>query len=535
MLQKQNRIIMNYKIFLIFSSIIVFSGFIPSVMGHGIGYEILRPQQLGDRMVALEITSSQYEDPDNPDREIQFALFDVDTGITERDVTFEVTARKGNMMLFEDSFKATDGIFVFVLLPDDSNEITLTQENQASFFDSLMGSKKEVILVKGEPFKTGGLYTFDVKTSTPNSEPLEWFVGLSIPDRTFYEINDPNFGIEEFSIVTYYDVISDFQYDPAKREISFSMPFFWDLDNINQTSVVHEEMVMKKTFGDMMVAEYTALVNGHEVSDYTVTIDEFSEVQRIVHIVLNQKELLELYDKQNGNADGMDFILKPKSKDTPLSTVTGNGQYRISLDWEPEEIKSDSSVTLSFEITDVFLKGRPVLADYDLSLIHDGNVFYETSGTTTGEKGIPNEVSVVIPKDVSGPVMVQFDNLNGNSLARVGLPIVVNRIHAEAEEIIIPDWVRNNAGWWSQGEIKDSDFASGIEFMIKNEIIKVPIESTGEKTSDVAIPDWVRNNAGWWSQGEITDKDFASGIQYLITKGIISVWYFIHILELSHF
>ena len=59
--------------------------------------------------------------------------------------------------------------------------------------------------------------------------------------------------------------------------------------------------------------------------------------------------------------------------------------------------------------------------------------------------------------------------------------------------------------------------------MIKKEIIKVPIKSTGEQATDVVIPDWVRNNAGWWSQGEITDKDFASGIQYLMTKGIISV------------
>ena len=523
MLQKQNRKIMNYKILLIFFGVLVLSGFMPNVMGHGIGYEILPAQQSGDKMVALEITSSQYEDPDNPDREIQFSLFDVDTGITERDVTFEVTAKKGDRVLFENSFKTTDGIFVFVLLPDDSNEITLTQENQASFFDSLLGAKKEVIHVKGSPFKTGGLYTFDVKTSTPNSEPLEWFVGLSIPDRTFYEIDDPNFGIEEFSIVTYYDLISDFQYDPAKKEISFSMPFFWDLDNINQTSVIHQEMVMKKTFGDMMVAEYTALVNGYEVSDYTITIDEFSEVQRIVHIVLNQKELLELYEKQNGNADGMDFVLKPKSKDTPLSTVTGNGQYRIALEWEPEEIKSDSNVKLSFEVTDVFLRGRPVLADFDLFLIHDGNVIYQTSGTTTGERDVPTQVDVMIPKDVSGPVTIQFANLNGNSLARVGLPIVVDRIHLESDDVVIPDWVRNNAGWWSQGEIEDSDFASGIEFLIKKEIIKVPIQSSGEKITDVSIPDWVRNNAGWWSQGEITDKDFASGIQYLVTKGIISV------------
>ena len=37
------------------------------------------------------------------------------------------------------------------------------------------------------------------------------------------------------------------------------------------------------------------------------------------------------------------------------------------------------------------------------------------------------------------------------------------------------------------------------------------------------IPVWIKNNAGWWSQDLISDKDFASGIQYLVSVGIISV------------
>jgi len=37
------------------------------------------------------------------------------------------------------------------------------------------------------------------------------------------------------------------------------------------------------------------------------------------------------------------------------------------------------------------------------------------------------------------------------------------------------------------------------------------------------IPEWIKNNAGWWSQGLISDDDFINGIQYLIQVGIISV------------
>ena len=92
-----------------------------------------------------------------------------------------------------------------------------------------------------------------------------------------------------------------------------------------------------------------------------------------------------------------------------------------------------------------------------------------------------------------------------------------------SNEISIPDWVRNNAGWWSDGAITDNDFASGLEYMIRENIIKVPTTSSGQSTENAIIPDWVRNNAGWWSEGLISDEDFANGIQFLIQQGIISV------------
>ena len=37
------------------------------------------------------------------------------------------------------------------------------------------------------------------------------------------------------------------------------------------------------------------------------------------------------------------------------------------------------------------------------------------------------------------------------------------------------------------------------------------------------IPDWVKNNAKWWSEGLINDEDFVHGVQHLIKNGIIRV------------
>jgi len=36
------------------------------------------------------------------------------------------------------------------------------------------------------------------------------------------------------------------------------------------------------------------------------------------------------------------------------------------------------------------------------------------------------------------------------------------------EERTIPYWVKNNAGWWAEDKISDSDFISGIEYLLKN-------------------------------------------------------------------
>lgn len=85
----------------------------------------------------------------------------------------------------------------------------------------------------------------------------------------------------------------------------------------------------------------------------------------------------------------------------------------------------------------------------------------------------------------------------------------------------IPQWIKNNAAWWSEGTINDSDFLYGIEYLIQKNILKIQgVESKSQSTD--FIPLWIRHNAQWWSSGLISDEDFLSGIKYLIEAGIIS-------------
>ncbi len=93
---------------------------------------------------------------------------------------------------------------------------------------------------------------------------------------------------------------------------------------------------------------------------------------------------------------------------------------------------------------------------------------------------------------------------------------------ANGQETQIPVWIKNNAKWWYEGKITDSDFVKGVSYLIQNNIIRIqPVHSTNIKEN--TIPSWIKNNAGWWANGTISNNEFISGIQYLLNAGIFFV------------
>jgi len=113
---------------------------------------------------------------------------------------------------------------------------------------------------------------------------------------------------------------------------------------------------------------------------------------------------------------------------------------------------------------------------------------------------------------------------------------VITQQGIDAPVIPIPEWVKKNAGWWSDGTMNDDTFTNAIEFLIEKQILDIPMkENISEVPKDkekhefeeivevIPIPDWIKNNAGWWSDGTINDDAFVSAIQYLVEQGIIDV------------
>ena len=100
----------------------------------------------------------------------------------------------------------------------------------------------------------------------------------------------------------------------------------------------------------------------------------------------------------------------------------------------------------------------------------------------------------------------------------IGLSTSQITISSSWAEPAIPSWIKNNAGWWADGMITEDEFLKGIEYLINNNIILIYDTTIDEKaftptdtSATKRVPDWVKNNAGWWAEDLIKDYDFLNG------------------------
>ena len=497
------------------------------VYGHGVGSEIFPPVELDGKLVSVEVSSSTKDDVENDDQQISISLIDFDSKTTLRDVTFLIKSERGEQFLFEKEFKADNGFLVFNFISEDTNSIIVDEKDSGEdFFSSLLGLESRLIDVKGPKLSEGGLYKLDISIITANgySEkleiPLVFNAGISIAQTTTHNFIDPSFGQQNIQVVTYYDEISNFQYEPELKQISFSMPFEWTPSNIEQTSVVHQEIIIPKEFGALLLSGFSMSVNGIELSDDIVNVDDFFTEGRVVHFIIYQKELLNIFENSS-NQNGMNFIIKPDRDYTHLSSVTENGQFRILASWEPEILESNSDAKIIFDVTDIFLKNKPVSTNYEFSITQDGELFFEQNGISSDSKTEHNIADFIIPDNLSGIVNLNFNNLGGNEFATTSIPIMIHK-NTTNDSALIPDWIREDALLWSEEKITDDKFTDIINYLIKNEIITIS-ENQFDAMEVNKIPSWIRTTTGWWTDAQIDDKTFVESLEFLVKKSIIPI------------
>jgi len=190
------------------------------------------------------------------------------------------------------------------------------------------------------------------------------------------------------------------------------------------------------------------------------------------------------------------------------------------------------------------VKQKPIIQDWDKDGISDKEDLCRTQAEVYNDyidwDGCPDtaegQILVTLDDDNDGilnhldqcPNMPEvyngFKDNDGCPDAILGNPKNLKLIQND-DSSKLPYWVKNNAKWWSEGSISNSDFLEGIKYMIKEDIVKISDVSpkSGSATAD-DIPYWIKKNAGWWADGLINEDEFIRNIQYLISNKIIEVY-----------
>ena len=214
----------------------------------------------------------------------------------------------------------------------------------------------------------------------------------------------------------------------------------------------------------------------------------------------------------------------------PVVKPTSGGTLNISFETDPSSPNPGDQTQLKIN----FLKGTSVQPhiDYKLSVMEGSNQICGTPVLHTAEGSIT--VPCMLPDTSTYQIIVEVDGILFQpippetatftlTVGNVTLPSTTNQTTSNTTGITkIPNWVKNTAGWWASGQVGDSDFIKGIQYLIQQGIMQVPNQGQSTATGQ-PIPSWIKHNAGWWANGSIGDTDFVKGIQWLITNGIIVV------------
>ena len=263
------------------------------------------------------------------------------------------------------------------------------------------------LTVAGPVLTEGGLYHFGIEIFgidnvrnifKPENAP-RFDSYLSIGDVFTTNLTHGN---DKFNstLISYYDKIRNFTFEPKDLRAEWTMPFNWNLSRIKSQNIfVHEEFRVPKSFNEFSNSSiFNATVNGQPVVGRSLAIDPFTyEKALVIHFLLNKNDIIKLAENNqvvaNSN-NSMNFTLRPlanQSQKTSVDMVTDTGGIHASLLWNPTPPVIGQN-TLNINFSDA-LSGNRLNADvnYDLSIRNSKGEEIVRKNNITAINGISNQ------------------------------------------------------------------------------------------------------------------------------------------------
>jgi hypothetical protein len=291
-------------------------------------------------------------------------------------------------LLMRDLFHSPTGPLKLKINPTSSESITVFGSTEP--FLGGWTSETGDITINGPLLLEGGLYHFAIEIFgidnprnifTPENAPRfdSW---LSVGDVYRNDIIDSGKKYNT-TLISYYDQIQNFKYDSQQSNMSWIMPFNWDLKRIQDNNIfVHEEIKIPKTLTKFSeVNAFDAVVNGNPLVGRSIALDPFTEENNfIIHLLLNKADIIKIAEtinnNTNNNASTMNFSLSPaeqKIVETTAEVVSDIGGILVNFKWD-DQILSNQDTNLQLRFSDA-LSTKEINGDIKYDII-----VYDKSG-----------------------------------------------------------------------------------------------------------------------------------------------------------
>ena len=372
----------------------------------GLFEENLPPATVGNRVASLytKISPPILTSDTLQNAFFQLKLFDSKTGNNITNVNYFLTIYKGDKLLLRELFYSKDGPLTLKFQPGEG---PVKVYGSTEPFLGGWSSDSGQIVVAGPILSQGGLYHFSIEIFG-----IDNVRNIFIPEKaprfdSYLSIGDVStanltFGKNNYNstLISYYDKIQNFTFQPKNLEAKWNMPFNWNVSRIKSQNIfVHEEIKFPKSFSEFSnSSKFNGTVNGQPLVGRSLAIDPFtSEKALIIHFLLNKNDIVKMAENKNALAvsgDSMQFTIRPlknQTQETSFEVVTDAGAIHAMLGWNPNPPAVGKN-NLNVNFSDA-LNGNRLNADvnYDLNIRTKDGQEVVKSNNVTAINGISNQ------------------------------------------------------------------------------------------------------------------------------------------------
>ena len=412
-----------------------------SVYGHGLGIDTISSISIQEKQFSVSIEMPMYFE--NEQEQITITATDNETDENVNNVTYLIGIFYKDEMILRNYFFAENGVLPIVVTPTDDGDITIKGE-QDSLLGAWSGTESNPVEITGPLFNSGGLYTFEIEVRTID-EPTNviensgvYEADLTIVESVSFPQKDQNNVDVEFSTKSYFDSISNFNYDSNVKEVTFEMPFDWNETKMSHVSVVHVETHFPKDFAEFLSPSYVGYVNGIKLFKSSVTVDDYTyDNDRTVHFVLLQDHLRylknEMRESEQPLPDNIVFKLSASQETKfPLIAYSESEEFKVNLAWDPKDIEAGVPTNFVFTIRDSYTDSPMRLSDYTFVIMQNNEEIHRVSDNAAVGGDFEK---FTFSEDQTGPTVIKFENIRNTGQETEFALIVVDKTFGEKKVV----------------------------------------------------------------------------------------------------